>query len=149
MWLFGDRPLRDDVLSGAIVDEDICALTGNTLLCNGLTSDDHWHYSMYAGDGPIRLDWRRPIEDLQGGGGENRHYKRMEEITLTLDGDTAGAMKLAVPKERQRLVVRVPAKAGAQHLAPGDKVRAVAARRRGANGLGHGGDLPHAARVVP
>ena len=104
MWLFGDRPLRDDVFTGAILDDDVCGLTGNAALSNGLTSDDSWKYIAYTGDDPIRLDWGRPMEICKVAVRENRHYKRMEEITLRLGDDPAGEIKLPVPKERQRLV---------------------------------------------
>jgi len=107
-WLFGDMPLREEVFSGAVLYEDVCALTGNAALSNGLTSEDHWHYIMYAGDDPIRLDWRRPFDIFKVVVRENRHYKRMEEIALTLGDDAANPLKLEVPKEKQPHVFEFP-----------------------------------------
>jgi hypothetical protein len=107
-WLFGDMPLRDDVLTGAVLYDDVCALTGNVALSNGLTSEDHWKYIMYAGDDPIRLDWHRPFDIFKVVVRENRHYKRMEEIALTLGDDAANPLKLEVPKEKQPHVFEFP-----------------------------------------
>ncbi|MCY3024611.1 MAG: hypothetical protein NTW87_37025 [Planctomycetota bacterium] len=107
-WLFGDMPLRDDVLTGAVLYDDVCALTGNVALSNGLTSEDHWKYIMYAGDDPIRLDWRRPFDIFRVVVRENRHYKRIEEIALTLGDDKAPALKVEVPKEKQPHVFEFP-----------------------------------------
>ena len=99
-FLFGDRPLRDDVLTGALVYDDVCALARSGAVSNHLTSEDHWRYISYRGD-TLPLDWRRPFEIHRIVVRENRHYKRMQEIMLTLGDDEANPLRLEVPKQKR------------------------------------------------
>ena len=102
-FLHGDRPLQDNVFSGAILYEDICALSGNRAVSNHLTSEDHWKYISYRGD-TLRLNWRRPFEIHRVVVRENRHYKRMQEIALTFGGQQKERLTRKVPLEKQPIV---------------------------------------------
>jgi len=106
-FLFGDRPLRDDVLTGAILYEDVCGLPRCSSVSNHLTSEDHWKYIRYGGD-TVRLNWRETFEICKVVVRENRHYKRMEEITLTLGDDEANPLRIEVPREKRPLVFEFP-----------------------------------------
>ena len=106
-FLFGDRPLRDDVLTGAILYDDVCGLPRSSSVSNHLTSEDHWQYIRYGGD-TVKLDWREPFEIYKVVVRENRHYKRMEEIALTLGDDEGNPLRIEVPKEKQPLVFEFP-----------------------------------------
>jgi beta-galactosidase len=108
-FLFGDRPLRADVLTGAILFDDICALSRNVAVSNHLTSEDHWKYILYCGD-TVGLNWGQPFEIHRVVVRENRHYKRMEEISLVMDGDEAHPMTREVPKVKQPIVFEFPAR---------------------------------------
>lgn len=99
-FLFGDMPLMSGVFSGAIVCDDVCGLTGDSLLSNGLTSEDHWRYIAYRGDEPVKLDWGQPFPINKVVVRVNRHYKKIAELTLALDGDVKNAKSLPVSKVR-------------------------------------------------
>ena len=105
-FLHGDRPLRSNVFTGTILYEDICGLARHGSVSNHLTSEDHWKYISYRGD-TLELNWRRPFEIHKVVVRENRHYKRMLEITLTF-GDGAEQLIREVPGEKQPVVFEFP-----------------------------------------
>jgi hypothetical protein len=102
-FLHGDRPLRSNVFTGAILYDDICALTGNAAVSNHLTSEDHWKYISYRGD-TLRLNWRRPFPIRRVVVRENRHYKRMQEIQLSFGDDPEAVLVRKVPEEKRPVV---------------------------------------------
>ena len=103
-FLFGDMPLREGVFPHAVVYDDVCGLTGDSRLYNGLTSEDHWQYISYRGDDPVRLDWQRPFDIHKVVVRVNFHYKRIEEITLILGDDKEHPLTRPVPKDRPPIV---------------------------------------------
>lgn len=99
-FLFGDMPLRSGVFSGALVGADVCGLTGETSLYNGLTSEDHWKYIMYNWAPDLTLNWHQFFPIAKVVVTVNRHYRHMEELSLTLGDDKAGALVQPVSHER-------------------------------------------------
>lgn len=108
-FLFGDRPLRDDVLTGAIVYDDVAALSRNQAISNHLTSEDHWKYIYYGGD-TLKLNWRRPFPVYMVVARVNKHYKRIEELILMLDDDVEHKMRAKVPEDGGPITFRFPAR---------------------------------------
>ena len=103
-FLHGDAPLATGVFSGALIYDDVCGLTRQRALANGLTSEDHWKYISYRGDGPLRLDWREPFKIEKVVVRENRHYKRMTQMSLILGNDRARPLARPVPRRKQPIV---------------------------------------------
>jgi len=100
-FLHGDLPLKDDVLSSALIMDDVCGLTRWGSIYNGLTAEDHWKYILYYGDGPLKLEWKQPFEIHKVVVRESRHYKRMEEIALVIGDDEQNPLKVEVPREKR------------------------------------------------
>ncbi len=106
-WMHGDYPIEPNVFTGALIYDNICALAHNSGVANGMLSSDFWPYIYYGGE-QCKLNWRQPIVINKVTVREDRHYKRMQEITLTLDQDPSTAQKVNVPDEPEVLEFSFP-----------------------------------------